>query len=118
MCCVPLELTRAASAGEEGIHKEILRSGITTLIISNEEIKKIMKIVRSLKGSFLLTKSVIQTLENEKNEQKGRFLAMLSCTLWASLLRNMDGKYGRYWSTQSWTGFLKPAHVWLILKEK
>ena len=34
---VPLGLTAVASAADAGIHKEILRSGTTTLIISNKE---------------------------------------------------------------------------------
>ena len=35
---IPLGLTAAASAADVGIHKKILGSGNTTLIISNEEI--------------------------------------------------------------------------------
>ena len=35
---IPLGLTAAASAVDAGIHKKILGSGNTTLIISNEEI--------------------------------------------------------------------------------
>ena len=44
---IPLGLTAAASAADAGIHKKILGSGITKLIISNEEMKNIIKIVRS-----------------------------------------------------------------------
>ena len=33
---IPLELTAAASAADTGIHKKILGSGATTLIISND----------------------------------------------------------------------------------
>ena len=36
---IPLGLTVAASAAEAGIHKIILRSGTTTLIISNDEME-------------------------------------------------------------------------------
>ena len=42
---IPLRLTAADSATDEAIYKEILGSGITTLIISNEEMNHIMKIV-------------------------------------------------------------------------
>ena len=46
---IPLGLTTAASAANAGIHKKILESGnVTTLIISNDEIKDIIKIVKSL----------------------------------------------------------------------
>ena len=51
---IPLGIT-AASAADAGMHKKILGSGnTTTLIISNDEIKDIIKIVKSLKDSDLL----------------------------------------------------------------
>ena len=40
-------------------------SGITTLIISNEEINDIMKIVKPLEESGLLIKGVSETIQNE-----------------------------------------------------
>ena len=73
---IPLGLTAAASASYAGIHKKILGWGATTLIITNKEIKDIMKIVTSLKDSGLLIKSVTQTIENEAKEQRGGFLGM------------------------------------------
>ena len=42
---IPFGLTAAASAADSGIHKKILGSGNTTLIISNEEMNDIIKIV-------------------------------------------------------------------------
>ena len=50
---VPLGLTAAASAADAGIHKKILGSGHnnTTLIISNDEMDDILKIVKSLEDS-------------------------------------------------------------------
>ena len=45
---IPLGLTAAASATDAEIHKKILGSGTTTLIISNEEMNGIMKIVQAL----------------------------------------------------------------------
>ena len=48
----PLGLTATASAADAGIHKKILESDHnTTLIISNDEMKDILKIVKSLKNS-------------------------------------------------------------------
>ena len=41
---------------------------MTSLIISNEEINDIMKIVTSLEESGLLTKSVSETIKNEAKE--------------------------------------------------
>ena len=46
---VPLEITAAASAIDAGIQKKIHGSGTTSLIISNEEVNDIMKIVKLLK---------------------------------------------------------------------
>ena len=87
---IPLRLTAAASAADAGIHKKILGSGnMTTLIISNDEIHDIIKIVKSLEDSGLLLKGVTETVQNEVKEQKGGFLSMLLGTLGASLLGNL-----------------------------
>ena len=64
-------------------------SGVTTLIISNEEMNDIMKIVKSLEESGLLIKSISETIKNEVKIQKGGFLGMLLGTLGASLLGNL-----------------------------
>ena len=61
----------------------------TTVIISNDEMKDIIKIVKSLKDSGLLLKGVSKTIKNEAKEQKGGFLSMLLGTLGASLVRNI-----------------------------
>ena len=45
----PLGITAAASAIDAGIQKKIHGSGTTSLIISNEEVNDIMKIVKLLK---------------------------------------------------------------------
>ena len=50
----PLGITAAASAIDAGIQKKIHGSGTTTLIISNEEMNDIMKIVQALKDSNIL----------------------------------------------------------------
>ena len=64
-------------------------SGITTLIISNEEMDDIMEIVQALEDSKTLLKGVTKTIKNEIKEQKGRFLSILLGTLRASLLGNL-----------------------------
>ena len=61
----------------------------TILIISNEEMDDIMKIVKSLEESGLLIKGVSETIKNEAKEQKRGFLGMLLGTLGASLLGNV-----------------------------
>ena len=63
---IPLGLTAVASAADAGIHKKILGSGHnnTTLIISNDEINDIIKIIKSLEDSGLLLKEVTETVQN------------------------------------------------------
>ena len=68
---IPLGLTAAASVADAGIHKRILGSGTTTLIISNDEIKDIIKIVKYLEDSRLLFKGVSETIQNEAKEERG-----------------------------------------------
>ena len=69
--------------------------GTTTLIISNEEMNDIIKIVKSLEKSGLLIKGVRKSIKNEAKEQKGRFLSMLLGTLGVSLMGNLlAGKWG------------------------
>ena len=64
-------------------------SDMTTLMISNEEINDIMKIVKSLEEFGLLIKGVSKTIKNEAKEQKGEFFGILLSTLGASLLGNL-----------------------------
>ena len=83
-----LVLTAVASATDAAVNKQILGSGTTTLIVSNDEMKDILKIVKSLE---VLLKGVSETFKNESKEQKRGFLSMLLGTLGASLLGNMLG---------------------------
>ena len=62
---IPLGLTAATSAADAGIHKKILGSGNTTLIISNEEMNDIVKIVQALEDSNILLKGITKTVQNE-----------------------------------------------------
>ena len=71
---IQLGLTAAASATDAAIHKKMFGPGFTTLIIFNEEMNDIIKIVKSLEDSGLLVKSVSKTIKNEAKEQKGGFL--------------------------------------------
>ena len=49
---ISLGLTAAASAADAEIHKKILGSGTATLIISNEEMNDVMRIVQALEDSI------------------------------------------------------------------
>ena len=65
---------------------------MTTLIISNDEMNDILKIVKSLENSGLLLKGVSETIQHEAKEQRGGFLSMLLGTLGASLLGDILSK--------------------------
>ena len=66
------------------------------MIISNDEIEDIIKIVKSFEDSGLLLKEVTETVQNEVKEEKGGFLSMLLGTLVASLLGNLLTGRGIY----------------------
>ena len=72
---IPLGLTVAESAADAGIRKKVLESGVATLIISNEDMDDIMKIVKSLEKSCLLIKGVSDTLKIKKKNKGVDFLA-------------------------------------------
>ena len=61
----------------------------TTLIISNDQMKDIIEIVKAAEDSGVLLKGVSETIQNETKKQKGGFLSMLLGTLGASLLVNI-----------------------------
>ena len=97
---IPLGLTAAASAAYAGIYKKILGSGHnnnTTLIISNDEMDDILKIIKSLEDSGVLLKGVSETIQHKAKEQRGGFLSMLLGTLGASLLGDIlsRGLFGK-----------------------
>ena len=94
---VPLGSIAAVAAADAGILKKILESGHNkSLIVSNDEMENILKIIKSLEDSGLLLKGITETVKNEPREQKVRFLSMLLRTLGASLLGDMLlGKKGK-----------------------
>ena len=84
----PLVLTAAMSAIDGEIQKNMRGEGIK-LIIEQEDMTDIMKIIESLESSGILLKGVKKTIENETKEQRGGFLSVLLGTLGASLLGNL-----------------------------
>ena len=72
------------SAAMNGIDKKIHGYGhssipqTTTLIISNDEINDIIKIILTLEDHDILLKGVTKTIRNETKQQKGGYLSMLS----------------------------------------
>ena len=84
-----LGIKTATSAIDAEIQKKVHGSGTTALIILNEGMNDIMKIVQALEDSNILLKVITKTIKNKTKEQKGRFLSMLFGTLGASLLGNL-----------------------------
>ena len=84
----PLGLTAAMSAIDGSIQKKIYGSGVK-LIIEEEDMNNIMKIIEALENSGILLKGVSKTTKNETREQIGEFLSMLFGTLGARLLGNL-----------------------------
>ena len=84
----PLGLTAAMSAIDESIQKKI-HGSVVKLIIEQEDMNYITKIIEALENSGILLKGVSKTIENETKEQRGEFLSMLLGTLGASLLGNL-----------------------------
>ena len=84
----PLGLTAAMSAIDGSIQKKIYGSGVK-LIIEEEDMNDIMKIIEALENSGILLKGVSKTTKNETREQIGEFLSMLFGTLGARLLGNL-----------------------------
>ena len=84
----PLGLTAAMSAIDGSIQKKIHGSGIK-LLIEQEDMNDILKVIEALENSGILLKGVSKTIENETKEQRGGFLSMLLGTLGASLLGNL-----------------------------
>ena len=107
----PLGIRTAASAIDTGIQKKIHDSETTTLIISNEEVHDIMKIVQALEHSNILLKGVTKTIKNEAKEQKRR--------IFKPVIRYFRSKFvrkhvSRKMNCKSWLwkrmGFLMPPH--------
>ena len=88
----PLGLSAAMSAIDGSIKKKMLGSGATTLIISNDEMDDILKIVKSLENCGVLLKGDSETIQHEAKEQRGGFFSVLLGTLGASLLGDVLSK--------------------------
>ena len=84
----PLGLTAAMPAIDGGIQQKMRGEGIK-LIIEQEDMNDIIKIIEDLENSGILLKGVSKTIENETKEQRGGFLSMLLGPLGASLLGNL-----------------------------
>ena len=84
----PLGLTAAMSAIDGSIQKKIHGSSVK-LIIEQEDMNDIMKIIEVLENSGILLKGISKTIENESKEQRGGILSILLGILGARLLGNL-----------------------------
>ena len=76
------------SAIDGSIQKKMRAEGVK-LVIEQEDMNDIMKIIEALESSGILLKGVTKTIENETKEQRGGFLSMLLGALGTSLLGNL-----------------------------
>ena len=86
---IPLAKIVLAPLGITAAENKKHGSRTTTLIISNEEMNDVMKIVQALEDSNILLKGVTKIIKKQTKEQKGAFLSMLLGTLGAGLLGNL-----------------------------
>ena len=92
----PFEVSAAMSATDAAIQKKMYGSGNTTLIISDDDMNGMIKIVKALEEHDILLKGITKTIKNETKEQKGGCLSMPLGTLSASLLGNLLSGQGLY----------------------
>ena len=69
----PLGVTAIASRIDGRIRKKIHGSRTAILIILDEEMNDIMKIVQALEGSNILMKGITKSIENETKNEKEDF---------------------------------------------
>ena len=72
-----------------GVYKKNIPGSGVKLIIEQEDMNDVMKIIEALENSGILLKGVSKTIENETKEQRGGLSSMLLGTLGASLLGNL-----------------------------
>ena len=92
----PLGLSAAMSATDAAIQKRMYGSGDSMLIISNNDLNDLNKIITALEEHDILLKGTAKAIKNETQKQKGGFLSMLLGTLGASLLGNLLTGKGLY----------------------
>ena len=79
-----------AAATDAAINKIILGSGShTMLIISNNDMQNLLKMVKLLEDSGILLDGITETVKNKVKEQKDGFISMPLGTLRASWLGDL-----------------------------
>ena len=75
------------------VYKRKYGSGVN-LIIEQEVMRDIMKIIKALENSGILLKGVNKTIKNETKEQRGGFLSMLLGNMYVMLGNLLTGGKG------------------------
>ena len=91
-----LGLCAAMSATDAAIQKNMYGLGNAILIISNDDLNSLIKIVTALEEHDILLKETSKTIKNKTKKQEGGFLSMLLGTLGASLRGNLLTGRGLY----------------------
>ena len=68
---IPLGLTEAGSAADSEIYQTILEYRTTILIISNDEMEDLVKLVKFFEGSSWLLKGASKAVQNKAKEKGG-----------------------------------------------
>ena len=105
-----IRITSSSISNYAAIQKKIFGSGTTALIISNEEMEGIMKIVESHEESGLLIKDVGEAIKAEVKDQKSGFFGTLLGALAPNLFGNMLASKG---VIRSVTELLELGKEWL-----
>ena len=92
---LPFGSSAVMSTTNGAIQRKSDGSGTTALIILNNEIEYIMKIVKSVKESGFLIKRINETIENKPRKQKCGLFQKVLGTLAASLLGSLIGRVER-----------------------
>lgn len=118
---LPLGSTVEGSTADEAMQKKIHGVGIPTLTW-NEEMKDLLKIVKSSEESVLLIKDIRKLIENQKNEQNAGFCSMVLVIVSAILLGNLLGGKGIFQDCEETVAaqqeFWCRLILWLILEYK
>ena len=77
----------AAISGIDGLIQKKIHG--VTLVVTDEEMADVMKIIQALEDSNILLKGVTKTFENEAKSQHGGALGMILGTLAVLLLGNL-----------------------------
>ena len=112
---IPLELSSGMSAVDATVQKKIWGSVTTALIISNQEMEDVMKIVKLLEESGLLIKRISETSESKVKKEKKwtscNVIRNVSCLYVKKYISRKRSNKSGWRSNKSRWKFLIPTHL-------